>query len=144
MKIITHDKIDVVGIKVNADWQGLHTKMPEAWEKFSARLNEVQYRKGDIMLDVSLDVQDGIYTQLIGVETERMSSLPVGMVSVTIPQQQYLTYRHEGPVQDIAASFGKMYEWAKVKEINAGEFKIDRGYTLSGNEKEHELFVKIT
>lgn len=60
MKIITHDKIDVVGIKVNADWQGLHTKMPEAWEKFSARLNEVQYRKGDIMLDVSLDVQDGI------------------------------------------------------------------------------------
>lgn len=95
------------------------------------------------MMDLSLDVKNGRYTQLIGVEVENSADIPEGMEKVDIPDQRYINYQHKGELPAIAQSFGKMYEWAKEHDIEAGDFKIDYGYLPDGSEDVHDLYIKI-
>lgn len=143
MEIIERDSFTVIGIEIEAPWNELHEKVPKAWQEFKNRLNEISDRKNDIMMDISLDVTDGRYTQLIGVKVEKSAAVPGGMKKVEIPTQRYVYHQHEGDLSGIAESFGKMYDWAKEREIGAGEFKIDYGYRKDGTETDHELFIKV-
>lgn len=143
MKIVEKESFIVVGMKVEADWQELHAKMPEAWKSAENRLEEITNRKEDVMMDISLDVTDGRYIQLIGVKVENSAGVPDGMEKVKIPAQRYIYHQHEGDLSGIAESFGKMYNWAKEHGIETGEFKIDYGYRKDGIETEHALYVKM-
>lgn len=143
MKIIEKESFIAVGLKVEANWQDLHTKMPEAWHIFKQRIQEISGRKSNEMMDISLNKEGQTYTQLVAVEVEGPAVVADDMVAVTIPQQKYIRYVHRGDLPSIASSFGKMYEWAKEQNIKAGEFKLDIGYRADGSEKEHELFVKV-
>lgn len=143
MEIIERDSFTVIGIEVEAPWDELHEKMPKTWQEIKNRLDELSDRKSDVMMDISLDVTDGRYTQLIGVEVEKSASVPDGMEKVEIPAQRYIYHQHEGDLSRIAESFGKMYDWAKEREIETEEFKIDYGYQKDGTETEHALFIKV-
>lgn len=143
MEIVTLNVLEVVGIRVKADWKGLHVKMPAAWKEFSKRLDEIPNRKNNVMMDVSLEAAEGIYTQLIGVEISGQGAIPDGMDLINIPRQQYLYHRHEGSLKDIAISFGEMYDWAKGQGVSLGEFKLDMGYTAEGDENIHDLYIRI-
>lgn len=143
MKIVEKEAFITVGIKVEADWQELHVKMPKAWTTAKERLNEIKNRKEDVMMDLSLHVVNGQYTQLIGVEVERSAEVPEGMEKKEIPAQKYVYHQHEGELSAIAESFGKMYDWAEEQDIAAGNFKIDYGYLRDGSEDMHELYIKI-
>lgn len=143
MEIIERDSFTVIGIEVEAPWDELHEKMPKTWQEFKNRLDELSDRKSDVMMDISLDVTDGRYTQLIGVEVEKSAAVPDGMEKVEIPTQSYIYHQHEGDLSGIAESFGKMYDWAKEREIGTGEFKIDCGYRKDGTETEHALFIRV-
>lgn len=139
MKIVEKESFIAVGIKVEADWQELYTKMAEAWKAAKNRLEEITNRKEDVMMDIT----DGRYTQLIGVEVEKSAAIPDGMEKVEIPARRYIYHQHEGDLSGIAESFGKMYDWAKKHEIETGEFKIDYGYQKDDTETEHALYVKV-
>lgn len=143
MKIVKRESFTAIGIRVKAGWQELHTQMPEAWEIFKNRVGEIDGRKSERMMDLSLEVIDGEYTQLIGVEVEDSADVPSGMSKVIIPSQKYVWYMHKGDLDDIAESFGKMYDWAKENDITAKEFKMDMGYSGDGSEGEHDLYIKI-
>lgn len=144
MEIVEKESFRAAGIQVRAGWNELHTTMPEAWKEFKKRYKEISGRKGDVLMDLSLDVDNaGIYTQLIGVETEDADGIPDDMVEVTIPAQKYIHHQHKGNLQDIASTFGKMYEWAKENGIVAETFKIDRGYLADGSGNSHDLYIKI-
>lgn len=143
MEIIEKKSFTVVGIKVEADWQELHTKMPEMWETAKKRLTKIEKRKEDIMMDLSLEVNDGRYTQLIGIEVEKSAAVPDGMEKVSIPDQSYIHHQHKGELPAIAESFGKIYDWAEEHDIGAGDFKIDYGYLRDGSEEYHDLYVRI-
>jgi len=143
MKIVKKEAFKVIGIKVEADWQMLHQVMDKVWERAKERLTEIENRKEDVMMDLSLEVVDGQYTQLVGVEVEGAAITPGGMEEVSIPLQEYIYYQHEGELSGIGQSFGKMYDWAEEHDIEAGDFKIDYGYLPDGSETEHELYVKI-
>lgn len=143
MKIVEKESFTAVGLKVEGGWEELHTKMPKAWETFKKRINEIGERKSDTMMDLSLDISDGQYTQLIGVAVEETADAPKGMLKVIIPSQKYLWYKHEGDLTGIAESFGKMYEWAEENDISAKEFKMDTGYLQDESESKHDLYIKI-
>ncbi|MEL7833284.1 GyrI-like domain-containing protein [Fodinibius sp. Rm-B-1B1-1] len=143
MEIIDTKGFTVIGIKVQAKWDDLHEKMPKVWQEFRKRLEEVSERKNDIMMDISLDESDGVYTQLIGVEVEGDTEIPDGMTKIIIPSQKYVYYEHEGDVSKIAESFGKMYDWAEQQNIDVGDFKIDVGYRRDSSDRAHELYVKV-
>ncbi|GAA5523240.1 GyrI-like domain-containing protein [Aliifodinibius salicampi] len=143
MKIVEKEAFTVIGIKVEADWQSLHKVMPPSWEKAKGRLNEIEGRKEDVMMDVSLDVTDGQYTQLIGVEVEKDSEVPDKMEKVDIPIQKYIYEQHQGALEGIAETFGRMYDWAEENDIEAGDFKIDYGYRKGNSDQVHELYIKV-
>jgi predicted transcriptional regulator YdeE len=83
-------------------------------------------------MDICLERQDGMYTQLICAEVNRTDTVPDGMVAVEIPAHEYVHLRHDGSLAEIAGSFASMYAWAEQHGIPADNFKIDAGYLPNG------------
>ncbi len=144
MKIVEKAALTVVGIPVRAAWDELWVEMPRVWKEFMARHAEIDCRVSDRFIDVTLEKDGEQYSQLICVEVSSVGALPDGMISLEIPAQRYIHHQHLGPTPGIAASYGKIYDWARDNNHAADEFKIDRGYTSRGDELEHDLFVRIT
>ncbi len=141
MHIVEMGPMTVVGIPVRARWEELWVKMPQVWREFRARYTEIEHRYSDGLIDVSLDQNADEYLQLVCARVTKGSQVPKGMRMIEIPSQRFVHHRHVGPVKEIAEGFGKMYQWAIEEGHPAGEFKIDIGYTVNGNEIEHDLYV---
>lgn len=117
--------------------------MPLKWEHFKKRLPEIENRKTDVMMDISLYEENGVYTQFICVEMEGESQIPSDMKRITIPEKNYLYHLHNGKRENIANTFGAMYDYAKFNGLSAGKMKIDKGYTVEGKELEHHLYIEL-
>ena len=143
MELVYKDAFKVVGVLLEADWESLWIEMPRAWKSFLERQGEIEGRVDDGFMDISLREEDGAYQQLICAEVSELAAAPQGMVGMEIPRQRYLHQRHSGPVEEIADTFGRMYDWAKENRLRAGSFKIDKGYTLEGQAEEHELYIRV-
>ena len=143
MEIVQFGPLTVVGSKVTADWKGLWVEMPKAWRAFLARRNEIKHRASDRFVDISLSEEEGEYNQLIGAEVSAVEDIPADMIAVEIPAQKYVHEHHMGPAAEIAATFGKMYAWARENHLAVDTFKVDIGYTFDGKESEHDLYVRI-
>lgn len=143
MKIVRKKSFEIVGIQVEAEFDDLFTEIPKAWKRFGDRLEEIQHRVGNVMTEISLDVTDSVYTELVGVEVDGNGKVPEGMTAITVPTQTYLHHRHEGSLEKIASTFGEMLDWAKEKGYQTSDFKIDHGYRRDGSESTHDLYVRI-
>ena len=143
MQIVEKPAMFVIGIPVKAQWDDLWIDMPAAWRSLWERRDLIRHRVGDRAMDVSLEKRDGVYHQLAGVEVSRIDSVPQGMLGVEIPAQRYIHLRHEGPLPDIALSFGMIYKWAKENGHATDAFKLDIGYRPGGDDPEHDLFVRL-
>lgn len=143
MEIVELEALTVVGLPVRARWQELWVEMPKAWREFAAKHTAIEYRSSDTFIDVSLEKSGDEYLQLICTRVSRVGRVPNGMRAIEIPAQRYVYYRHVGPARTIAESFGKMYDWAREYGHPVGEFKVDIGYTLQGDETEHDLYIGV-
>jgi predicted transcriptional regulator YdeE len=140
IEIVGWGPLLLVGIEVRATFDALWTEMPRAWQLFFSRTDEIRSARPGGYLDVSVVVEDGVYTQLICAEVDAIDHVPEGMTALRVPAQRYLRHEHDGPEQEIAAEFGRMYEWAKREGVRADEFKVDRGYGAASG---HELLVRV-
>jgi predicted transcriptional regulator YdeE len=144
MQIIEKEAFWVTGITVQAKWNELWEKMPKVWKEMFERYREIENRKEDVLLDISLEVKNDIYTQFIGTKvTGGNEDTPEGMKTVHIPAKNYIHQKHTGPLKEIATTFGEIYDWANKNNINTGNFKLDVGYVPSGDENYHDLYVEI-
>lgn len=143
MTIVEQEALQVIGIEVVAPWRELWTEVPKAWRELRARSGEIACRTSEVFLDVSVEERGGVYRQVVGAAVSTVERVPEGMVALEIPAQRYLHYRHEGTLEAIAESFGKMYEWGREQGHELGAFKLDVGYTLEGDEREHDLYIQV-
>jgi predicted transcriptional regulator YdeE len=143
MKIVTLPEITLVGIEVQAHWKDLHQKIPVAWDKLFTRKGELSNRSTDSYTEVSVNIADEVYTQIVGAEVKAGQPIPVGMTSLKIPKQSYLHFHHSGALAQIADSFGKMYDYADENDLKTDEFKIDRGYLPGLPDSPHDLYIKV-
>lgn len=143
MEVVLKEKFTVVGVLVQGTWEELPTKMRQEWSTFFDRALSIPNRVNEYALDISLSVDNGVYTQLICAEVSEAAQIPNGMVFREIPAQYCIYYRHQGALEQIADSFGKMYQWAKAQGLEALDFKIDHGYTSDGSEDGHDLYLAI-
>ncbi len=143
MEVVHRDRMLIVGLEVKAEWQALWTEMPEAWEELRARADEIENQAGDVYVDVTVEVEDDIYTQLVGAEVDEAGAVPDGMTLHEVPAATYIHHRHIGPPAGIPDTFGLMYDWADEQDLPAGDFKLDMGYTPAGDEKEHHLYIRV-
>lgn len=143
MKVVEKVEMTVIGIKITRDWKGLIRDMPLKWEEFKSRLVYINQRKSDVMMDISLEEKNTMYTQCICVEVPYDAEIPEGMEKITIPSARYLHHNHVGSLASIAETFGKMYQYGKESGLDLDTMKIDMGYTTSGNESTHDLYIKL-
>lgn len=143
VQLVERHAIKVVGIKVVAPWKDLWTEVPKAWSVLRARSGEIRSRVSDVFMDVSLDETSGTYTQLVSAEVSSLEGVPDAMVALEIPAGRYLHLRHEGALDEIPGSFGRMFDWAEQEGLRADAFKLDEGYTQGGAEREHDLYVRV-
>lgn len=144
MEILHLDELHVVGIKVVAHWKELFHKIPEAWNHLFQVSDQILNRNSDFYTEISVSENKGIYTQLLGAEVSSELAAPKEFTTLHIPRQKYIYYQHKGELQEIANSFGKMYDWAKENNLQAEEFKIDRGYLPGLPNSTHHLFIKLS
>lgn len=143
MEIIEKQALIVVGLPVRANWPELYIEMPKAWELFRARYTEIAYRQDGTFVDVSLDKIGEEYLQLVCTRVSQVGPIPSGMRAIKIPAQQYVHHRHIGPIISIAESFGRIYDWAREHGHPVSQLKVDSGYTVEGDELEHNLYVGL-
>ena len=113
MKLEFRDAMHVAGYYVVAPLEELSAKVPAARERVLERVPEVDGRTGEHLLSVSLGVEDGVYTQFVGVEVEAGASRPEGMERLDLPSARWVRFDHHGVVQDIGSSFYTMRQWAE-------------------------------
>lgn len=143
MTVVSHPAFRTAGYLVEAPFQELFTRVPQAWQRLFAHADRVPGAVPGTFMDVSFGATDGRYTELIGVEVAGDGQAPDGMVVREIPAASYIHFRHEGPAREIAGSFKRMLNWAEEKGLRPDGFKMDRGYTPSGDEESHDLYVRI-
>ena len=143
MEIVEEGPVHLVGIEVTANWENLQIEMPKAWRTLFARYEQIKNRMGDDFMDVSLSAEDDQYIQLVAAQVFAFEDVPSDMMELDLPPQKYVYTVHSGPVEEIAKTFEEMYGWAKEHDIGVGDFKIDRGYRPEGDEKQHELYIRV-
>lgn len=143
MKLVDWKEMIIVGIPVSAQWRGLWEQVPKAWARLFEQVAVLEEIGAGPFVDVSLEEIDSVYSQLIGVPLKDGGRIPDGFKAVCIPAQKLLHHRHIGDVKDIANSFGEMYSWADKQGLRLSAFKLDLGYTMRGDETEHDLYVGL-
>jgi len=143
MELVHRPGFVAVGLRVEADWKGLWREMPAAWRELHERAGEIRHRATDVLMDISVSVDCGCCTQLIGAEVAHADDVPDGMTAVHVPAGTYLHTRHTGSLPEIAETFRRMYEWGHKNGVRLDEFKVDSGYTAGGAEPYHDLYVRV-
>jgi predicted transcriptional regulator YdeE len=127
-----------IGVAVEATWDELPRAVPAAWRSLFERDTGAT-----AFLEVSISRENGVYRELVGFLAASSTEVPDGMTRLVIPAQRYLRIMHDGPLQDIAAGFGKLYAHAAVHELGATDFKLDFGYLPGLPPGRHELHVAL-
>lgn len=78
MQVVYKDTFTVVGILVEGTWDELPLKMRAGWQDFYEKASAIPYSMGDAALDISLNEDEGMYTQLICMEVSRVDEAPPG------------------------------------------------------------------
>lgn len=143
MEIVEKAPVVVVGLPVRASWRELWVEMPKVWREFIVKYAEIEDRLGETFVDVSHDKVGAEYLQLVSTQVAKVRRIPDGMQAVEIPAQRYIHHKHVGPIENIAESFGNMYDWAREYGHSVGELKLDFGYTADGDELEHDSYIGL-
>ncbi len=112
MKIQAKDELHLVGYRITAPIAELSTKVPEANERMLARLDEVDGRADEYLLSVALGVENGSYTQFVGVEVDPDAEAPGEMEKLEMSAARWVHFAHHGPAEEIGNSIGTMRQWA--------------------------------
>jgi predicted transcriptional regulator YdeE len=128
-----------IGIPVDALWNDLPVEVPKAWR----RLFELD-TGATAFLEISLAREFDMYHEFVGYLAAKATDVPDGLVRIVIPPRRYLRLIHDGPLEEIAAGFEKLYHSAAVQGLAATDFKLDFGYQPGLPPGRHELHVAIT
>ena len=128
----------IIGILIEAPWQDLPRKVPEAWQSlFAAEIGATSF------LEASLSVDDGVYREIVGYLAAHRSEVPERMTKIVIPAQRYLRLIHDGPLAAIAKGFGRLLDHATAAGLTATDMKLDFGYLPGLPDGRHELHVAL-
>ena len=143
MEVVYREEMIVAGLLVHAPLQRLGEEVPKAWRRLFDRAAELEEQRIEPFMDVCMGVVDSMYLQLVGGRLHEAAHIPKGLTAVQILAQGLLHHRHDGPVADIANTFGDMYSWGERNGMMLGEFKLDVGYLPDGKETEHDLYIGL-
>ncbi|MBB5867747.1 putative transcriptional regulator YdeE [Allocatelliglobosispora scoriae] len=143
MEIVRRDRRSVIGIEVVADFDELSTAVPAAWTELFARRNELPPPMDGAFVEVSAELGEGRYREVVGVTVPPGTAVPDGMHTVDVPAGRFVSHRHDGAVGTIADGFGTIYDWAERNTLRLGGWKVDHGYQPGFSHTDHELLIDV-
>ncbi|ABC29809.1 uncharacterized protein conserved in bacteria [Hahella chejuensis KCTC 2396] len=82
--------------------------IPMLWGRYLPREDEIRGRVNhEVSYGLCLPLEDGEFRYIAGVEVEKGTPVPEGMVSVTVAAARYAVLTHTGPVAGLNATFRK-------------------------------------
>lgn len=84
------------------------------WQRFMPQYGEIEDKAHSIPAGVSTNLDDeGNFDYVCAVEVKRFTSVPKGMVQLTVPAQSYAVFRHERHISEVGNTFNAIWnEWA--------------------------------
>lgn len=142
MRVVQREDTFVLGLQVIAPFQQLHQRIPPLWRALFARQGELP-DTGSPFVEASRELGEGRYCETLGVALPAPIEVPEGMALTHVPAGRYVHHVHEGAVEDIAAGFQAIYDWAGQQGLALGALKLDLGYTPGGTDGHHHLFIDV-
>jgi predicted transcriptional regulator YdeE len=124
VQLVDRPLFSVVGIEVVAPWDELFQAVPAAFKQLVERLEEIPHRSTGSLVDVSVEVRDGVYRELIGTPVDRIDAAPAGMIGLTFAAQRFVHHRHAGPVDAIAAAYQEIYDWGRAQGLALDDLHV--------------------
>ncbi|MGY2003723.1 GyrI-like domain-containing protein [Blastococcus sp. SYSU DS1024] len=143
MEIVERAESFVLGTGVEARFDELATAVPAAWQEVFARRDELPAPSAGGFAETSRHLGDGRYRETVGVLLDAPLAVPGGMVVTPAPAGRYVHHRHDGAVEEIAAGFQEIYDWAATRDLRLGDVKLDVGYTADGIPQPHDLYIVV-
>lgn len=153
IKVITRKKI--VGIK--GDTSIKQVRIPEIWELFLSRVNEIPNKKNNCPYFSICEVNSGFdmnkfsetteYSELIGVEVENFDNIPKNMVKRIIAEGKYAVFTHKGCTNKLALTYdyiwGTWIPCSSMEVDSRDDFEIHDERFLGADNDETQIDIYI-
>jgi hypothetical protein len=134
VQIIERGTLHLLGPSLTADLSELPVVVPSLWR----RVFEGAEDSETVFAELSEEPGGPVHRITVGVlatePTDETTEVPAG---------RWLHHEHRGPVQDIGATYGAMFQHADENGIALTHLKLDVGYRADGTEATHDLYLQL-
>ncbi|WP_374056833.1 GyrI-like domain-containing protein [Rossellomorea sp. FM04394] len=141
--------LNLVGFRVVCPGDQYIIEIPKAAAKLRERVDEIQHsvdKQVQLGAFVAEDATADLDGYWVGVEVEKIEAIPLGMVSLTIPSQTYVSTFYQGTNHGIRDAYRDMHEWTELNGYARRRdlWHIERFYRFdSGEQVEVELLDTV-
>lgn len=135
-------ELRVVGVQLEAPFEELRHRVPMAWKALLSRATELPDPAATGYVEASEHLGGGRYRETVGVLAGADTAVPAGMRAVVLPAGRWARVVHDGPLVQVAESFGRLHDWCADQGLTSGDLKLDTGYDADGGGP-HVLHVDV-
>lgn len=146
-KIVSRPAFTVVGVKYRG--KNENKEIPQLWEKFMPRMDEVKHKENPHVcygvMD-NFDKKTGDFDYLAGFEVKSTEDIPEGMVSWKVPEQTYAVFACT--LQSIMDAFRHIYKrWfpqSSYQRTDGPEFELyDENFKPDEGKLDMYIYIPI-
>ena len=102
---------------------GDHRAIATQWQDFMARCHEIPNARGSIPLGVGAALDgNGAFDYTCALEVTSFSEAPATLAKLSLPEQTYAVFRHDGHVASIGETYAAIWKaWFPAHESQPGE-----------------------
>ncbi|WP_027086600.1 AraC family transcriptional regulator [Cohnella panacarvi] len=148
-RVTVRDSFKVVGMKVETKMAD--DKIPELWQKFIPRMNEIKHRMNNYDMygisEYSDNYVDEWFTYWACVPVEHVDDIPAGMEIKTVSSAQYVVVTHKGKLDSMGNAFDYIHtSWLQNSGYELAEsdgFELYGERFLGGDNEDSETDIYI-
>ena len=109
----------VFGLSQRSD--STNAGIAELWDRFAPHLGNIAGQRGTASYGVMHNHDDaGCYDYVCGVEVAEYPSEPAGFARVTVPEQNYVVFEHDGHISAIGSTWKNIWDEAMAASGHQG------------------------
>jgi len=124
---VTLPEMKLAGLPLAGPASVLETDMPDVWNDFIAREQELG-QASELRYGVSLHDKDGMRVECVATEVADLNNLPPGMIGIRIPERRYAMLTHRGPMAQARVQATYLTGYAAIEQL--GMVQDDEGWRL--------------
>ncbi len=125
---------------------GPNPAMKEQWASFMSDFGKIEGQVGLNAYGVCHSFGDGLMDYMCAVEVKDAGQVPGYMYTLTIPARRTAVFVHEGPLEKISETWGKIFDdWlpaAKLEVAQGPQFEV-YGEAFNKGEEKIEIFIPV-